>query len=300
GIPGRSCAFEVAGRLGFPKALLVRARDFMKAEHIALEDLVKSVRQEEEALRHELVKVEELRRRHRDSLESLKIESEQIKEKAAEELRKVIEEAKSEFSEIADEFRRNAIIEGKKPTRRQVKKAEEQARTRMNELIGRLVKKISSEDEKDEIKYDINVGDLVEVKSLGKNGRVIGFDRDGRMEIRIGQFRMWFSPEDLVKLEVSGTGNADFDELRKEKLLSIKPELDLRGQRLEEAMDSLGKYLDDALLAGITDFRVIHGKGQGILKKAVGEFLKNNPHVAEFRLGEVEDGSWGVTVVKLK
>ncbi|MCL5037848.1 MAG: Smr/MutS family protein [Chloroflexi bacterium] len=300
GVPGRSCAFEVARRLGMSEDLVLRARDFMKAEHLALEDLVRSVEREEEALRHERIKVEELRQKQNESLETIRAESEQARSRAASELRDLIDETKLELKEITSGYRGIALPGKKKLTRKQMKEAEDQSRTRMDEVIERLAEKTGLEIEKPETVHDLSVGDIVEVPSMKQRGTVIGIDDGDRIEVRIGQFRMWFGGSDLVKVEVSLTGNEEFDELRREKVLNTRPELNLRGQRLEEALESLAKYIDDAMLAGLNSFRVIHGKGQGVLKKAVGEYLENNPCVADYHLADTSEGSWGATVVNLK
>ena len=80
----------------------------------------------------------------------------------------------------------------------------------------------------------------------------------------------------------------------------FSPEIDLRGQTLDEALSNLGAFLDRAALGSAERLTVIHGKGTGTLRRGVGDFLRNRPEVAEFRLGQAWEGGDGVTVVRVK
>jgi len=81
--------------------------------------------------------------------------------------------------------------------------------------------------------------------------------------------------------------------------VSVRPEVDLRGLSAADAVDALDRYLDQAVLAGLGEVRVIHGKGTGVLRRAVAEFLTSDGRVAGFRLGAAGEGGDGVTVVRL-
>jgi DNA mismatch repair protein MutS2 len=85
-----------------------------------------------------------------------------------------------------------------------------------------------------------------------------------------------------------------------EKAGQVSMEVDLRGMTSDEAFDAVDKYLDDAMLASLPQVRIIHGKGTGALRKAVTDYLRKDPRVAESRLGETGEGGSGVTVAKLK
>ena len=84
------------------------------------------------------------------------------------------------------------------------------------------------------------------------------------------------------------------------KAREISTEISLRHMHVEEALYELDKYINDALIANLTTIRIVHGKGEGILRKAVHEYLKNNPHVKSYRLGNYGEGDLGVTIAELK
>ena len=84
------------------------------------------------------------------------------------------------------------------------------------------------------------------------------------------------------------------------KAMHISPTLDLRGQRYDEALRNFDKYLDDAMLSGLDQVKIIHGKGTGALRNGINDYLKNNKMIDSYRTGNEKEGGYGVTVVKLK
>jgi DNA mismatch repair protein MutS2 len=88
--------------------------------------------------------------------------------------------------------------------------------------------------------------------------------------------------------------------IKVDKSRTVSNRITLRKLTVEEALDTLSKYLDDAVLAGVSPIYIIHGKGEGVLRRAVSNFLKEHPMVESFRLGEYNEGGWGVTVAYLK
>lgn len=147
----------------------------------------------------------------------------------------------------------------------------------------------------------------VRVISLGQSGLLLEeADSHGQALVEIGVLRLRLPVEDL-RPEVEGTA-AKAAKPRKKATWSanalasaqtIHPELDLRGLMSAEAIEELDKYLDDALLAGLHDVRIIHGKGTGSLRRAVAEYLSSHPGIANFRLGVHGEGGDGVTIATL-
>ncbi len=103
------------------------------------------------------------------------------------------------------------------------------------------------------------------------------------------------SAADSLKNKGSGIGK-----LRMSKTASISPEINLIGMTQDEALLALDKYLDDAFLSHISPVRVVHGKGSGVLRNAVHNFLRRQKHVKSFRLGSFGEGDYGVTIVEFK
>jgi DNA mismatch repair protein MutS2 len=145
----------------------------------------------------------------------------------------------------------------------------------------------------------LQVGDAVWVESLQQAGQLLTLDGD-EAEVQVGAFRARVPVVDLERRpmpsQVTATERVTVD-------LSSRPlpgvELNLRGQRVEEALSELDKYLDDAYLAALPYARIVHGKGTGALRDAVREALADHPLVASFRPGELNEGGEGVTVVTL-
>ena len=149
-------------------------------------------------------------------------------------------------------------------------------------------------------------GDKVFIHTLNQSGIVVNPpDKKGDVTIRAGimTVKVNISNLSLDKTEdVSSkvTAKKYSMNVKSRKSQHISPEVDLRGLMVEEAIDKTDKYLDDAYLAGISPVTVIHGKGTGALRSAIQEFLRTNPHVKSFRLGQYGEGEAGVTIVELK
>ena len=150
---------------------------------------------------------------------------------------------------------------------------------------------------------DFRIGDLVKVLSLETEGHIIALaDSKGRFTVEMGILTSRFPASDLLILEekkvttpkarISTDGNIH-------KGYGFRPEINLLGQTVDEALANLDKFLDDALLVHATTVRVVHGKGTGALRKAIHEHLRTLRYVKEYRLGEFGEGDAGVTVVKL-
>ncbi len=145
-----------------------------------------------------------------------------------------------------------------------------------------------------------DIGDTVLVNSLGAEGIVTALGK-GEAEVQVGALRMWAKLRDLhlkkraTKDEGQKTGTAGV----RETITALpKMELDMRGERAEDALDILERYIDQAYVGGMPFVRVIHGKGTGRLREVVREALRANPYVKSFEEGKQNEGGAGVTVVK--
>ena len=145
----------------------------------------------------------------------------------------------------------------------------------------------------------IQVGDTVYVTTLGQQGELISLTPQ-EAEVRVGGFRLRTRPSSL-EFRSRPQREAAREEIvvRRPQVASPGVEIDLRGRRAEEIAPLLGKYLDDAYLSGLPWVNIVHGKGMGVLKEVVRQFLTNHPLVSSFRLGALSEGGEGVTVVQL-
>ena len=188
----------------------------------------------------------------------------------------------------------------------QVKKGDEQALFEARRLKKKL-SEIRVDEEKpvksyDFIDGDIKIGDNVYVKSLEKVGEVQKINEKKReYQVKIGILTTNVKFENCRKVDLHTIKEDVKVTLSKEfsnKAFSF--EINLIGQRVDEALFNLDNYLSEAILHNCEEIRIVHGKGTGILRKAVQDFLKTSVHIESFRLGKYGEGESGVTIAKLK
>ena len=148
---------------------------------------------------------------------------------------------------------------------------------------------------------EIEEGDTVFVKSLGKKAIVLGRNKKGEYTVKAGILTTIVPASDIYKTE--GDKGAD-KTARKTSQYFARPEvgaeIDVRGQTCDEAVYNTDIYLDNAAMAGLHEVRIIHGKGSGALRAALREMLKTHPRVVSFRTGKYGEGDDGVTVAEIK
>ncbi|MDR1961440.1 MAG: endonuclease MutS2 [Gracilibacteraceae bacterium] len=307
GIPGRSNAFSIARRLGLSEDVLAEAHSFL------------SRRQHEEA--ELLGNLEETRRRMELAEERLAAEERAAADKTAKLAKKAEEasarqeealrQAREQAAEIIREARREAeeavkeIKEARKKDRRAQEEAVARSRAKLKNYAqtiadGAAVSKDGPRPEQ------IHPGLTVYLPNMRQRGQIIGWASNGEALIQAGIMKMSVplreirltdetrSPEHLQRT-IRGSMSAGLA-----KAVTLRSEIDLRGNKLDEAIELLDKYLDDAVLTGIHQVSVIHGKGTGALRGGVHAFLRRHPHVSAFRLGEFGEGDTGVTIIELK
>lgn len=300
GVPGRSNAFEISKRLGLQPHIISEARSYIGEDTNKVENMIASLeksRKEAEDERQEardyLRSAEKL---HHDLqremvafYEQKDDEIEAAKEKANEIVKKAKEEAEAVISEL-----RNLRIQ----KHAEVKEHELiEARRKLDEATPTITKKKTPTAKS---AHEFQVGD--EVKVLSFNGKGSLLEKTGNQE--------WLVQIGILKMKVK---EADMEYIKSPKVKETKPlaiikgkdyhvslELDLRGERYENALLKVEKYIDDALLAGYPRVSIIHGKGTGALRQGVQEYLKNHRSVKNFRFGEAGEGGSGITVVELK
>ena len=143
------------------------------------------------------------------------------------------------------------------------------------------------------------MGDTVYVTTLGQQGELLSLYAQ-EAEVRVGGFRLRTRPS-ILEFRSRPQRETAREEIvvRRPQVESPGIEIDLRGRRAEEIAPLLGKYLDDAYLAGLPWVHIIHGKGMGVLKEVVRQYLTNHPLVSSFRAGALAEGGDGITVVQL-
>jgi len=294
GLPGWSNALAIATRLGLDEGVVREARRLISREDLEVESYL-----------------DDIRRARQEALT------------AAEAAKAAGEEAGRKERELAEELkaleasRREVINETRKQARRELREAREEIRYLVAEAKRKKTVEVEAKlaELEDNLQPlppvkkgvplgELKVGETVWVEGLGKEGEVVGLEGD-QVEVQVGPFRVKADIEDLAASVKDPEGREG--PLREGAPGSISlplsqpvpDSLDLRGDKAEEALWRLDKYLDDAFLSGLPSVRIIHGKGKGTLRRLVRQAIENHPLVASYRAGEADQGGDGVTVVRL-
>ncbi|MEL7607049.1 MAG: endonuclease MutS2 [Sedimentibacter saalensis] len=309
GVPGKSNAFEISRKLGLSNDIIDKAKKSIETEKVEFEDALKQIEDNRvyiEEKRREIERLDEQsRKKHSDFLakERKSLEkSEKLVDEANYEARKIVENAKREAAEIIKELKK-LNLEMDKDKSRRVNELRQTLNDKSKELDeNQYTEQIFQEDTYD-TDSPISNGDAVTVRSLNQKGFVISdTDNQQNVMVQIGLIKMKVKKSDLIKIksdeEVKQKNNTT--RMVKLKTSSISPVIDLRGLNLDEALLELDKYLDDAFMSNLNEIQVIHGKGMGILREGITQFLKKHKHVKESRLGSFNEGGDGVTIVTFK
>lgn len=303
GVPGRSNAFEISNRLGLSKSIIDRAKGFTGTDRHEVESMIASL--EESRLRSEreadeahalLEEAATLRAALEQKVQAYEDRKEALEKKAKEKARRIVDEAKAESEKIIAELRemsKNAAKSVKEHELIDAKKRLEGVGPKEN----RVLKKQAQIQERQE---KLQAGDEVRVLSYGQKGTILEKISDDEYVVQIGILKMKLERNDLqyVKPEKEQPVRAMTNV--KNRSAHVKMELDLRGERYEDAILRTEKYIDDALLANYHRVSIIHGKGTGALRQGIQTYLKGHSRVKGFRFGESGEGGYGVTVVELK
>ena len=313
GIPGSSNAFAISKRLGMPDEVIDTAVKNMDESQLEMEHIISRLEENEretkklrEELEIEANSAKQLRARLSEKEKTLDEKKAEIIEKARIEAREIVDEAKTAADEAIKDY--NKWL--KNPEKIDSRKLE----SRRTELR----KKRDSYGEKkteQKKKYsghkinDFHVGDKVLVLSLEVEGHVIELpDKSGNVLVEMGILTSRFPINDLLiideeKLKTKNAAEtfraAGVGAIGSGKAKTFRPEINLLGKTVDEAVAELDKFLDDALLTHTEQVRIMHGKGTGALRRGVTEYLKKQSFVKEFRAGEFGEGDSGVTIVKL-
>ena len=313
GVPGKSNAFAISRRLGLDEAVINRASEILSDEDIKFEDVITDL----EKNRAEAQSEREYARRMKNELADLKREIETERRKLKESKSRILEDARREAKIIVMEAKEesNAIIKDLERMRiegrsadigEKVKKTRETLKKRENKLDAAMknVKKPAKTFRQPP--KNLKIGESVRIIDMDQPATVLKEpDNKGMVRVQAG----------IVKLDVHVSGLERVkDNSSKEladkyvkntgayisKTKNASTEIDVRGQLPEEAVMNAEKFVDDCYLAGISPVTIIHGKGTGVLRKAIGEMLKKNRYVKSQRMGRYGEGETGVTVVELK
>ena len=301
GVPGRSNAFEISKRLGLKEAILTSARAYVETERTEMTDLITKLEDRGLELDHEIQllqkqnqEVEEMCLDYERKIAKFEAERERVLEEIKKEAFENIRQAKEEAEQIVADLR-----QAKKMADLSIK--DHELTEKLTSLKKSEAKQAEQFKRKAKNKGPLKAGDEVMVLSLNRQGELIEKTKNGEWMVQLGMMKVNIKEDDLEYIRQS----VKKKETKKGKVIhkrntNVGIQLDLRGERYEDAMLRLDKYFDDVLLAGYQTITIIHGHGTGALRQGVHKYLKQNKHVASFRFGGAGEGGTGATVVELK
>lgn len=310
GIPGKSNAFDISKKLGLEEAIIEDAKQLLSGEQVRFEDVIANAeyhrqiaekeRQIAEEARAEMVSIRNQAERERERLEKQRDEA--IR-KAKEQARRILEDARRESETLIAELRRMKK-EGAGTPEHEIQKL----KSRLNENIDAVSEALTMPvDRVSPPPKNLRPGDRVRIVHLGTEATVLAApDAKGEVQLQAGvmKLKVHITQLQMPKEEPAGAkaqkkkggvrSNVDI------AARAVRQELDIRGMAVDEALPEVDKFLDDAMLSGLGEVSIIHGKGTGVLRAGVQDALRRNPRVKSYRLGVYGEGESGVTVVTLK
>ncbi|MBE5783435.1 MAG: endonuclease MutS2 [Clostridiales bacterium] len=305
GVPGKSNAFEISRRLGLPEYLIDEAKDLLSHDTIRFEDVIANAEYHRQVAEKERELAEQARQetvRLRNEAELLYKNMEEQKEnatrKAKEEARRIMERAKRESESIIYDLKR--LKKSANVQDHEVNNLKKRMEDGLDSLAEGLKKPTGNIAEPPKT---VKIGDVVEITHLNTKGTVLSLpDGKGEVQLQAG----------IMKLKAHLSQLRLVNEPKKKKQVSsvqvktgaaertVHMSCDVRGMALDEALMEVETYLDEAVLAGLHEVTIVHGKGTGILRDGIQKHLKTYPQVKSFRRGKYGEGEEGVTVVELK
>lgn len=300
GAPGSSSALAVAEKLGLPNSVITTARARLEGGDERIENALRDLREQKIMLARERTEI----KKALEDADRLRAEAQKQKDAIAEREREFSKNVKKKLSADITKARQeiSALVEKARASKTD-HKALRDSKQKLEKLAdeskraGAPVEKIKKES--------LRSGDNVYIIPLEKTGKVVSTPSDGKVEVVMGTWRMTVNLDDIV-----GTGRGEQSAQRivvktisgpkRDSSQTPTLQLDIRGMRVEEAIEELTNRLDIAMDGDAEKLRIIHGKGTGALREAIREYLVTSPYIANFTSEEDAGGGDGATMVTLK
>ena len=296
GIPGKSNAFEISEKLGLDKNVIERARALSGRDNYEINEMIGALERHTTHARDNELETKRLL----ENAASLKQELEGYKNKFEREKQSMIEAAEEKANEIIKKSERKAqdIIDDLELMKTLGVDSIEQHKLieAKKSLSDSYYHKAIKKDVKNEVEEKLEVGDEVDVLTYGQKGVVIDIEDDD-ISVQMGIIKMKVKKDELKKRKQE---KKKAPAVKRVSRMNVSNSLDLRGERYEDAMIKLERYLDQVVLSNLSEVEIIHGKGTGALQKGVQQHLKQHSKVATFRGGLPSEGGFGVTIVTMK
>jgi len=301
GVPGESHAMEIARRTGMPEAILSSAEKYLNEERSDISELIRGLTRKQ----HELLQVENEHRAREQELRDLRRETDlkdlrlrqkelELREHGVSELKRFLRESRKELESLV-----RALREQGAPAL-QSREAQEFTRG-IEEYIAQEEARVDHqrEEEAGEGAAALERGQEVTILGTGKRGRILRRAKGGAWVVETDTLRAVFPASELRPAAAPPQGREGVSV--QEELSGAEPvfQLDLRGLRVEEALSRLEQQIDRAMIRGLSEFAVVHGKGEGVLQQAVHQYLGRRREIKEYFFSSPEEGGFGRTVVRL-
>ncbi len=311
GVPGKSNAFAISGKLGLPEHIIEDARSRISKQDESFEDLLSdlehsriTIEKEQEELARYKAEAASLKAQLEKKQERLDSAKERILAEANEKAHTILREAKEYADETIKNFNKYGKAAGVSIS--DMERERTRLREKMNAAEKNMAKKTPAKVKKAVDPKALRVGDSVKVLSLNLKGTVSTLpDAKGNLFVQMGILRSQVNLRDIEPIDEPVITAPNFNrtgsgKIKMAKSSSVGIELNLLGKTSDEAISELDKYLDDAYIAHLPSVRIVHGKGTGALRKAVHNYLRRCKIVDEYHLGEFGEGDAGVTIVTFK
>jgi DNA mismatch repair protein MutS2 len=297
GVPGSSYAVEIARRLGLPEMVCNEAAALVGSSERSLNELIATLESELAQLKKDRAELTErlnetrqLEQQYRRRVEQLKTEVDSERKQALADTEQFLEQTRREIEKLVADIRRSQA------SQEAVKKFHRTLRSRQKKLQ-ELRETLETEPPDGSV---FQVGDPVEILSLNQQGEIEQLVGKDRAKVKVGKVLTTVALRNLRKLSPAAERKAVKPTTRVSFEEPERPEIHLRGMTVEEALEKLEKFLDQAVVAGFRQVYIVHGKGTGTLRRTLTDYLKNHPDVESLRLGNWNEGGAGVTIAKLK
>lgn len=303
GIPGHSNAFAIARRLGMREDVVKNAQKLMKDEDSDINNMIERLNEQTKAatsarsrLETSLDRSQKLEKKLQDALDWYNQRVQKQLDFAQERANEIVAKRRKKADQIIErlenerkngvQIKENKIIDAKG----ELNSLERQAQNLANNKVLQREKR----------RHNVSVGDKVKVLSYGQTGTITKKLSDHDYEVQMGIMKVKVSDRDVEKIDAPKKQTPHVRATSALRRSNARSELDLRGQRYDEAMTNLDRYFDSVLLAGLDVVTIIHGIGTGAIRTGVWQYLRSNRHVKSFNYAPANQGGNGATIVQLK
>lgn len=303
GIPGHSNAFAIARRLGMREDVVKNAQKLMKDEDSDINNMIERLNEQTKAatsarsrLETSLDRSQKLEKKLQDALDWYNQRVQKQLDFAQERANEIVAKRRKKADQIIErlenerkngvQIKENKIIDAKG----ELNSLERQAQNLANNKVLQREKR----------RHNVSVGDKVKVLSYGQTGTITKKLSDHDYEVQMGIMKVKVSDRDVEKIDAPKKQTPHVRASSALRRSNARSELDLRGQRYDEAMTNLDRYFDSVLLAGLDVVTIIHGIGTGAIRTGVWQYLRSNRHVKSFNYAPANQGGNGATIVQLK